>query len=63
MSDDLERFLARARDTAKGSAATAKLLSLEELAARRGEAQAEARWELAALRGRLVDIVAQFPKN
>ena len=59
MSDDLERFLGRARDLARGSAATAKLLSLDELAARREAAHAEARWELAALRGRLVELSAR----
>jgi len=56
MSDELDRFLAHAR----GSAATgnAKLLSLDELRARRGEESAE-RWGLSALRGRLVELSAR----
>lgn len=58
-SDDLERFLGRARDLARGSAVAAKLLSLDELAARREASHAEARWELAALRGRLVELSAR----
>lgn len=52
-SDELDRFLANAR----GSAATAKILSLEELRARREESQAQ--WGLAALRGRLVELSAR----
>lgn len=54
MSDELERFLANAR----GSARTAKLLSLDELRARRG-AEHDAPWGLAALRGRLVELSAR----
>jgi recombination protein RecA len=56
MSDELDRFLANAR----GSAATgsAKLLSLEELRARRGDESRE-RWGLSALRGRLVELSAR----
>jgi recombination protein RecA len=52
-SDELDRFLANAR----GSAATAKILSLEELRARRE--QSSAQWGLAALRGRLVELSAR----
>jgi recombination protein RecA len=55
MSDDLERFLAHAR----GSAQTAKLLSLDDLRARRGAVQSDAGWGLAALRGRLVELSAR----
>lgn len=53
-SDELDRFLANAR----GTAATAKIYSLDELRARRGE-QSQARWGLAALRGRLVELSAR----
>ncbi len=55
MSDELERFLANAR----GSAATAKVMSLDELRARRGGEQVDAAWGLAALRGRLVELSAR----
>jgi recombination protein RecA len=55
MSDELERFLANAR----GSAATAKVMSLDELRARRGAEPSEATWGLAALRGRLVELSAR----
>lgn len=55
MSDDLERFLAHAR----GSAQHAKLLSLDELRARRGAEQPDAAWGLAAWRGRLVELSAR----
>jgi recombination protein RecA len=55
MSDDLERFLVHAR----GSAATAKLLSLDDLRARRGAEHPDAAWGLAALRGRLVELSAR----
>jgi len=55
MSDELERFLAHAR----GSAASAKVMSLDELRARRGEQQAETKWALATLRGRLVELSAR----
>jgi recombination protein RecA len=51
MPDDLERFLANAR----GSAASAKVVSLDKLR----EPQSEARWGLAALRGRLVEMSAR----
>jgi recombination protein RecA len=54
MSDELDRFLTNAR----GSAAAAKLVSLDELRARRGEAPSE-RWGLSALRGRLVELSAR----
>lgn len=54
MNDELERFLANAR----GTAATAKILSLDELRARRGE-QSDAAWGLSALRGRLVELSAR----
>lgn len=53
-SDELDRFLANAR----GTAATAKIYSLDELRARRGE-ESQARWGLAALRGRLVELSAR----
>jgi recombination protein RecA len=55
MSDELDRFLANAR----GSAATAKVMSLDELRARRGEPETAAKWELATLRGRLVELSAR----
>jgi len=57
MSDDLREFLSRAR----GTAATARVLSLDELRARRGEIDAGAGepWGLAALRGRLVELSAR----
>jgi recombination protein RecA len=56
MSNELERFLANAR----GSAQTAKILSLDDLRARRGAADpAPAGWGLAALRGRLVELSAR----
>jgi hypothetical protein len=57
MSDELKRFLASARN-----AAHAKVMSLDELRARRGiEQQPEdaARWGIAALRGRLVELSAR----
>ena len=53
-SDELDRFLANAR----GSAVTAKIYSLDELRARRGDV-AQASWGLAALRGRLVELSAR----
>src|ERR1041385_8266279 len=53
-SDELDRFFANAR----GTAATAKIYSLDELRARRGE-ESVARWGLAALRGRLVELSAR----
>ncbi|MGE5182694.1 MAG: recombinase A [Acidobacteriota bacterium] len=52
MKDELERFLAHAR----GTAATAKVVSLDEL---RAPEVTEARWSLAALRGRLVEVSAR----
>ena len=55
MSDNLERFLANAR----GTAATAKILSLDELRARQGAEHSDAAWGLAALRGRLVELSAR----
>lgn len=55
MSDELDRFLANAR----GSAATAKILSLDELRSHRGAQQVDAAWGLAALRGRLVELSAR----
>jgi recombination protein RecA len=55
MSDELDRFLANAR----GAARAAKVMSLDELRARRGAEQAAAGWNLAALRGRLVEISAR----
>lgn len=53
MSDELREFLARAR----GTAATAKILSLDEL--RSGREIVTARWGLAAMRGRLVELSAR----
>ena len=53
MSDELRAFLARAR----GTAATAKVLSLDELCA--GQEVVVARWGLAAMRGRLVELSAR----
>jgi recombination protein RecA len=55
MGDELDRFLASAR----GSAATAKVMSLDELRARRGGEDAETKWTLATLRGRLVELSAR----
>jgi recombination protein RecA len=52
MSDELSDFLARAR----GTAATARVLSLDELRARRGAEDVAEPWGLAALRGRLVEL-------
>src|SRR5690349_15787097 len=61
MSDpSIERFLANAAAHARGSAQTAKILSLDDLRARRGAAPAiDASWGLAALRGRLVELSAR----
>src|SRR5688572_2535589 len=59
MSDELDRFLANAATIRKGSAATAKILSLDELRTYRGAQQSEASWGLAALRGRLVELSAR----
>jgi recombination protein RecA len=60
MSDELERFLANAR----GSAKAAKVLSLDELRARRGittesSDAAPAAWGLSTMRGRLVELSAR----
>jgi recombination protein RecA len=52
MSDELREFLSRAR----GTAATARVLSLDELRARRGAEEAHEPWGLAALRGRLIEL-------
>jgi len=52
MSDDLREFLARAR----GTAATARVLSLDELRALRGAEEVAEPWGLAALRGRLIEL-------
>ena len=52
MSDELSDFLARAR----GTAATARVLSLDELRALRGAEEVAEPWGLAALRGRLVEL-------
>jgi recombination protein RecA len=52
MSDDLRAFLAQAR----GTAATARVLSLDELRARRGAEEVAEPWGLPALRGRLVEL-------
>ncbi|HEU0032079.1 MAG TPA: recombinase A [Kofleriaceae bacterium] len=57
MSDDLREFLANAR----GTAATAKVLSLDELRARRGGEPDVVTdpWTLGALRGRFVELSAR----
>jgi recombination protein RecA len=60
MSDQLRDFLANAR----GTAATAKVMSLDELCERRGTAEVTSEelagpWGLAALRGRLVELSAR----
>lgn len=57
MTDQLQRFLANAR----GTAATAKVLSLDDLRASRGEVDSEPadRWSLEAMRGRLVELSAR----
>ncbi len=55
-NSDLRDFLARAR----GTAATAKVMSLDELRERYGAVDEEAApWGLAALRGRLVELSAR----
>jgi recombination protein RecA len=56
MSDEVKRFLASAR----GLAAEAKVMSLDELRARRGAEEPDAdAWGLGALRGRLVELSAR----
>lgn len=52
MSDELRDFLSRAR----GAAATARVLSLDELRERRGAEEVAEPWGLAALRGRLIEL-------
>jgi recombination protein RecA len=52
MSDELREFLARAR----GTAATARVLPLDELRGLRGAEEVAEPWGLAALRGRLVEL-------
>jgi recombination protein RecA len=52
MSDELREFLARAR----GTAATARVVSLDELRARHGAEEVAEPWGLPALRGRLVEL-------
>jgi recombination protein RecA len=52
MSDDLRELLARAR----GPAATARVVPLDELRAQRGGEEVAEPWGLAALRGRLVEL-------
>lgn len=59
-TDELERFLAHAATAARGSAASAKLLSLDDLRARRGVTLDQApAWNLGSLRGRLVELSAR----
>lgn len=53
MSDELREFLARAR----GSAATARVIRLDEL--EQGRESVESPWGLASLRGRLVELSAR----
>jgi len=55
MGDELDRFLANAR----GSAKLAKVMSLDDLRARRGGELGETAWNLGALRGRLVELSAR----
>ncbi|MEO8703387.1 MAG: recombinase A [Kofleriaceae bacterium] len=55
MSDQLRDFLANAR----GTAATAKVLSLDELRARHEGVAEPVGWSLAALRGRFVELSAR----
>jgi recombination protein RecA len=56
LNEELVRFLANAR----GTAASAKVMSLDELRARRGgEPMGDARWSLATLRGRFVELSAR----
>lgn len=55
MADDLREFLAKAR----GSAATARVLPFDQLHAHHGDPAADQPWELAALRGRLVELSAR----
>ncbi len=52
MSDELREFLARAR----GTAATARVLPLDELHAGHGAGAAAEPWGLPALRGRLIEL-------
>jgi recombination protein RecA len=52
MGDELREFLARAR----GTAATARVLPLDELRGLRGAEAVTEPWGLAALRGRLVEL-------
>jgi len=52
MSDELREFIARAR----GTAATARVLALDELRTLRGAEEVAEPWGLAALRGRLVEL-------
>ena len=60
MSADLRELLAKAKANAKGAAATARILRLDELAPAVGEhAQHGQRWGLDALRGRLVELSAR----
>jgi len=63
-ADDLERFLAHAAANARGSAASAKILSLDALRARHGgddarDALTKPAWSLSVLRGRLVELSAR----
>ncbi|MDQ3367448.1 MAG: recombinase A [Myxococcota bacterium] len=59
MSDDLREFLAQARG-GSGLVATARVMSLDELRARRGALEEVTEpWGLAALRGRLVELSAR----
>lgn len=52
---DLERFLTQARGSA-GSAAAAKVVHVDRLL---GQAEAQPRWQLDSLRGRLVELSAR----
>src|SRR5258708_7093313 len=58
MSDDLREFLAKARLSRPG-AATAKVLSLDELRAGQDASTSAEPWSLELLRGRLVELSAR----
>lgn len=60
MSDDIREFLAKAR-LGSTAAATAKVMSLDELRAQHADPEREQaeQWSLAALRGRLIELSAR----
>src|SRR6266496_2849888 len=61
MSDDLQDLLARARARSSATAASARILRLDELVApgAPGATPAAPRWSLDALRGRLIELSAR----